>query len=461
MKFRSSARSTQIRAFVAIAPLFLAGIARVASAQEIPLTPRIAELLRQWEVLADGSAEPTADQIETQKLGEIFSEIAIDSVETTTETPYNVRVPIELRFANPAAMIEEIQGNTLGGDPADWVEFRRSLLLEDGRQALIDSLDALLETLEAEFEQQQIAEAETIADRSFRIGETADGKLTLQYRYGAGTVVPRLCDIDQSTSYSFQFEARFPAQMALDPPEEVQLICNYHADFTGTIGPDVSVSQFCSLAVFPPDDDTFLEGYNGFRLDNFSPFGASFVNFGIGDMTAPFIEQPEPGRYNYNATASIPVTIPLHPDGVGGMSRVIDLVFFQSLGADNLPDGLTMDDGAGPVVVDGSQTFVLEMIIETPGIEVAAIAPPAPCPADLTTTGATLPGSFGYGVPDGEVDLDDLGYMIFVWLNNEPAADLTTTGATLPGATGFGTPDGIIDLDDLGYFIGVWLAGCP
>ncbi|MEM9066459.1 MAG: GC-type dockerin domain-anchored protein [Planctomycetota bacterium] len=83
------------------------------------------------------------------------------------------------------------------------------------------------------------------------------------------------------------------------------------------------------------------------------------------------------------------------------------------------------------------------------------------CPADLTTTGATLPAQAGYGQPDGTADLDDLGFFIANWLANDVIADLTTSGATLAGQQGFGASDGVIDLDDLGYFLGVWLAGCP
>ncbi|MEM9066457.1 MAG: GC-type dockerin domain-anchored protein [Planctomycetota bacterium] len=83
------------------------------------------------------------------------------------------------------------------------------------------------------------------------------------------------------------------------------------------------------------------------------------------------------------------------------------------------------------------------------------------CPADVTTTGATLRGQTGYAEPDGTIDLDDLGYFIGVWLMNDAASDLTTTGATLEGQPGFGEADGVVDLDDLGYFIGLWLAGCP
>lgn len=89
------------------------------------------------------------------------------------------------------------------------------------------------------------------------------------------------------------------------------------------------------------------------------------------------------------------------------------------------------------------------------------IVTPPPCVADLTTTGATLAGQPGFGVPDGAADLDDLGFFLNAWLALEPVADFTTTGATLEGQPGFGAPDGAVDLDDLGYFLNFWLSGCP
>ncbi|MEM9064004.1 MAG: GC-type dockerin domain-anchored protein [Planctomycetota bacterium] len=81
--------------------------------------------------------------------------------------------------------------------------------------------------------------------------------------------------------------------------------------------------------------------------------------------------------------------------------------------------------------------------------------------ADLTTTGATLPGQAGFGEPDGTADLDDLGYFLGFWLVGDPVGDVTTSGATLSGQPGFGISDGVVDLDDLGYFLTVWLPGCP
>ena len=79
----------------------------------------------------------------------------------------------------------------------------------------------------------------------------------------------------------------------------------------------------------------------------------------------------------------------------------------------------------------------------------------------MTTTGATLPGQPGFGEPDFDIDLDDLGFYLTGWLDSDELADVTTTGATVSGQPGFGQPDGAIDLDDLGFFLTIWLSGCP
>ncbi|MEM9064768.1 MAG: GC-type dockerin domain-anchored protein [Planctomycetota bacterium] len=112
--------------------------------------------------------------------------------------------------------------------------------------------------------------------------------------------------------------------------------------------------------------------------------------------------------------------------------------------------------GAGPQCEDDPDTtgiaaYLLEIIDENFTI----------CTPDLTTSGATLPGQPGFGVPDEIVDLDDLGYFLGFFLNNDPSvADVTSTGATLAGQAGFGEPDGEVDLDDLGFFLNAWLVGC-
>lgn len=63
-----------------------------------------------------------------------------------------------------------------------------------------------------------------------------------------------------------------------------------------------------------------------------------------------------------------------------------------------------------------------------------------------------------------QVNLGPAGNLIEIWTPTAlPAdaaeADVTTTGSTLEGQAGYGEPDGNIDLDDLGYFLNLWLAG--
>ncbi|MEM9064077.1 MAG: GC-type dockerin domain-anchored protein [Planctomycetota bacterium] len=136
-------------------------------------------------------------------------------------------------------------------------------------------------------------------------------------------------------------------------------------------------------------------------------------------------------------------------------------------GAVNFMQGLRLDS-----TLTGS---VFSIVSTAPGVSASEITISGPdgnvinnryagddqsCKSDLTTTGATLEGQSGFGMPDGNVDLDDLGYILTEWLGGTFVADLTTTGATLQGQSGFGIPDGTIDLDDLGYFLSEWLAGC-
>lgn len=84
---------------------------------------------------------------------------------------------------------------------------------------------------------------------------------------------------------------------------------------------------------------------------------------------------------------------------------------------------------------------------------------PDRCLADMTTTGGAMLGQLGYGLPDGSVDLDDLGTFINAWLASKPEADCTTTGTNM-GDEDFTMPDGVVTLDDLGRFLNAWLAGC-
>lgn len=74
------------------------------------------------------------------------------------------------------------------------------------------------------------------------------------------------------------------------------------------------------------------------------------------------------------------------------------------------------------------------------------------CPGDLSTT--AIPGSPGYGTPNGVRNNDDFFYYIAQFAaGNLSVADLTTTGAPFPGPPNHGVPDGILDADDFLTFL--------
>ncbi|MEZ6234232.1 MAG: GC-type dockerin domain-anchored protein [Phycisphaerales bacterium] len=89
-----------------------------------------------------------------------------------------------------------------------------------------------------------------------------------------------------------------------------------------------------------------------------------------------------------------------------------------------------------------------------------------PCAADLTTS--AIPGSPGYGVPNGILNNDDFFYYLNIFSSslgcnpggtpcNSPP-DLTTTA--IPGTPGYGIPDGFLQNDDFFYYLAIFAAGC-
>ncbi len=79
------------------------------------------------------------------------------------------------------------------------------------------------------------------------------------------------------------------------------------------------------------------------------------------------------------------------------------------------------------------------------------------CTPDLTTT--ALPGSPGYGVPNGTLNNDDFFYYLAQFATgNLAVADLTTTA--LPGSTGYGVPNGILNNDDFFFYLASFADGC-
>jgi len=79
------------------------------------------------------------------------------------------------------------------------------------------------------------------------------------------------------------------------------------------------------------------------------------------------------------------------------------------------------------------------------------------CRPDLTTT--AIPGTPGYGVPNGTLNNDDFFYYLSQFAaSNIAVADLTTTA--IPGSPGYGVPNGVINNDDFFFYLTAFAAGC-
>jgi hypothetical protein len=79
-----------------------------------------------------------------------------------------------------------------------------------------------------------------------------------------------------------------------------------------------------------------------------------------------------------------------------------------------------------------------------------------PCPPDLTTT--AIPGSAGYGLPNGTLNNDDFFYFLAAFAaGNAAVADLTTSAVPGPG---YGVPNGVINNDDFFYYLILYAQGC-
>jgi len=79
------------------------------------------------------------------------------------------------------------------------------------------------------------------------------------------------------------------------------------------------------------------------------------------------------------------------------------------------------------------------------------------CRPDLTTT--AVPGSAGYGVPNGVLNNDDFFYYLAQFAaGNVAVADMTTTA--VPGSAGYGVPNGVINNDDFFFYLSIFATGC-
>ncbi len=79
------------------------------------------------------------------------------------------------------------------------------------------------------------------------------------------------------------------------------------------------------------------------------------------------------------------------------------------------------------------------------------------CRADLTAT--AIPGSPGYGVPNGLLNNDDFFYYLSQYAaGNLAVADMTTTA--ISGQPGYGVPNGVLNTDDFFFYLAQYAAGC-
>ncbi len=88
-------------------------------------------------------------------------------------------------------------------------------------------------------------------------------------------------------------------------------------------------------------------------------------------------------------------------------------------------------------------------------LSIAALGPA--CRPDLTTT--AIPGSPGYGTPNGVLNNDDFFFYLSQFAaGNVAVADMTTTA--IPGSPGYGVPNGVINNDDFFFYLSIFAAGC-
>ncbi|MEM9065929.1 MAG: GC-type dockerin domain-anchored protein [Planctomycetota bacterium] len=223
--------------------------------------------------------------------------------------------------------------------------------------------------------------------------------------------------------------------------------------------PDGSTQQtelvFLDASLFPSPEPEFPAAIDFLYMDL-----GSFTY--EGQPTAGSLVDPIPDN-NRGGVGMLPLPEPLPlppvPDPVlplelQGDYLVQNPVFDQFGDPGYMPTQLTGELQFDPL----SQTYAGNLLFQA-----ILYAPPPPvlCVADVTTTGATLPGQPGFGEPDGAVNIDDLGYFLNAFVAGDASiADVTTTGATLEGQPGYGQPDGVVDIDDLGYFLNLFLAGC-
>lgn len=148
-----------------------------------------------------------------------------------------------------------------------------------------------------------------------------------------------------------------------------------------------------------------------------------FTNALFGDLTI----RPDSPAIDAGDNAAVPAGV---TTDVAGNARFFDVPGVPNSGS-----------GVSPIVDMGAH--------ESQGLQ-------TPCAPDLTIT--AIPGSPGYGTPDGTLSGDDFFYYLILFAGNDPAADLTTTA--LPLIPGYGVPNGIVNNDDFFVYLALYSQGC-
>ena len=171
---------------------------------------------------------------------------------------------------------------------------------------------------------------------------------------------------------------------------------------------------------------------------------------------------PEPGTDTANFMSSF--SVPVDPPLSGNSEFLLIGAEIGWFGTQRQTYSIATDAFNGPIrpgrfgwiIAGADPNQPLEGTLVNSRIEFDVLVTPQ-CEPDLTTT--AIPGTPGYGEPDGVVNNDDFFYYLLQFTEgNLAVADLTTTA--IPGTPGYGEPDGVINNDDFFYYLVVFSAGC-
>ena len=156
------------------------------------------------------------------------------------------------------------------------------------------------------------------------------------------------------------------------------------------------------------------------------------------------------------ASLAQPVTIP------PGVYRVAGDVLQEGnarTGNKVAPAGVTLTPGYVRTDFPNGGFGYPNLTFGSEAVRATALTGPATptCRPDLTTT--AIPGSPGYGVPNGILNNDDFFYYLAQFAaGNLAVADMATTA--IPGSPGYGVPNGILNNDDFFFYLAIFAAGC-